>query len=85
MISRRIKIQDDDEGEKEVLQKDESDCEEEEEEEQVEIEDSQESEDEDSPIFHTKYPSIRIQKNHPETQIIGDKDAGVSTRIKSIE
>ena len=43
-------------------------------------EDSQESEDEDSPRSNTKAPSRRIQKDHPKTQIIGDKDSGDSTR-----
>ena len=41
-----------------------------------------ESEDEDSPRHDTRAPSRRIQKNHPETQIISDKDVGVSTRRK---
>jgi len=29
-----------------------------------------------------KSPSKRVQKNHPESQIIGDKNAGVETRRK---
>jgi regulator of extracellular matrix RemA (YlzA/DUF370 family) len=29
-----------------------------------------------------KSPSKRFQKNHPENQIIGDKDSGVETRRK---
>ena len=49
------------------------------EEEGIDKEDTQESE-EDSPKHDTKTPSNRIQKNHPETQIIGDKNVGVSTR-----
>jgi regulator of extracellular matrix RemA (YlzA/DUF370 family) len=31
-----------------------------------------------------KAPSKRVQKNHPENQIIGDKDLGVETRRKLI-
>ena len=57
---------------------------EEEENEEEKREDSQESEDEDSPRLDTKASYRRIQKNHPETQIIGDKDVGVSTRRKLI-
>ena len=33
-----------------------------------------------SPRHDTKNPSRRIQKNHPKTKIIGDKNVGVSTR-----
>ena len=73
---------DENEGEKEVLQKDESDHDGEEEKEEEKREDSQESEDEESPRADTKAPSRRIQKDHPETQIIGDKDVGVITRRK---
>ena len=58
------------------MQKDESIYDEEEE---VEKEDTQEVE-EDTPRSNTKTPSRRVQKDHPETQIIGDKDVGVSTR-----
>ena len=35
-----------------------------------------------SPISDAKTSSRRVQKDHPETQIIGDKDVGVSTRRK---
>ena len=62
---------------KEELQEDESIHEVEE---GIEKEDTQESKDEDSPRPDTKAPSRRIQKDHLETQIIGDKDVGVSTR-----
>ena len=62
--------------EKEELQEDESIHDEEE---GIEKEDTQGSQ-EDSPRHDTKAPSRRIQKNHPKTQIIGDKDVGVSTR-----
>ena len=51
------------------------------EEEGIKKEDTHESE-EDSPRPDTKTPSRRIQKNHLETQIIGNRNAGVSTRIK---
>ena len=33
----------------------------------------------------TKEPSIIVKKNHPENQIIGDKDKGVQTRRKLIK
>ena len=42
------------------------------------------SEDEESPRHDTKDPSIRIQKDHIETQIIGEKGVGVSTIRKLI-
>ena len=77
----RIKSQDEyviTNNEEEVLQKDEGIYDEEEEEKK----DSQESEDEDSLRPDTKYPSIRIQTNHPKTQIIGDKYVWVSKRRK---
>ena len=41
-----------------------------------------ESEYEDSPRHDTRDPSRRIQKSHPETQIISGKDVGVITRRK---
>ena len=44
------------------------------------LEQKEESEDEKSPRSNTKTPSRIIQKDHPETQIIGNKDAVVSTR-----
>ena len=44
------------------------------------LEQKEESEDKDSLVFDTKTPSIRIQNNHCETLIIGDKYVGVSTR-----
>ena len=45
--------------------------------EEKEEEQSHESKYEDSPRSDTRTPSRRIQTNHPETLIIGDKDAGV--------
>ena len=51
------------------------------EEEELEEEDTLESQ-EDSPRYDTKIPSRRVQKDHPETKIIDDKDVGVSTRRK---
>ena len=80
MKPRRIRSHDGDistnDEEKEDLQKDESIHDEEEE---LEEEDTLESQ-EDSPRSDTKTPSRRIQKDHPKTQIISDKDVGVSTR-----
>ena len=57
---------------------------EEEENEEEKREDSQESQDEDSPRSDTKAPYRIIQMDHHETQIIGDKDVGVSTRRQLI-
>ena len=51
------------------------------EEENKEKEDTQEDE-EDFPRPDTKTPSRRIQNNHLESQIMGDKNAGVITRIQ---
>jgi hypothetical protein len=34
-------------------------------------------------VFVGKAPSKRVQKNHPENQIIGDKEVGVETRRKT--
>ena len=86
MKPRRVRSQDDDqrtndEEEKEVSQKNENvhDDEEEEEEEEEKREDI---EDENSPRPDTRYPSRRIQKNHPKTQFIGDKYVGVNSRRK---
>ena len=62
--------------ESEDLQKDESTHDEEE---GIEKEDTQEGE-EDFSRLDTKTPSRRIQKNHLETRIIGDKNVGVITR-----
>ena len=62
--------------EKEDLHEDESTHDEEE---GIEKEDTHEGE-EYFPRLGTNTPSRRIQKNHPETQIICDKNAGVSTR-----
>ena len=56
--------------------------EEEEEEEKVEKEESHENENEDSRRSDTKTTSRCIQKNHFESQIIGDKYVGVKTRRK---
>ena len=42
-------------------------------------EDTQEY-DEDFPRPDTKTPSRRVQKDHPESQIMHDKNAGVKTR-----
>jgi regulator of extracellular matrix RemA (YlzA/DUF370 family) len=39
-----------------------------------------EEDNEETPL--PKAPSKRVQKNHPESQIIGDKNAGVETRRK---
>ena len=36
--------------------------------------------DEDFPIPNNKTPSRRIQKDHPESHIMGDKNVGVKTR-----
>ena len=58
----------------------EEDVFEEEEEKKVEKEESHENENEDSPRSDTKTPSRWVQKNHPESQIIGDKYSGVKTR-----
>ena len=88
MKPRRVIIQDDDEWtndeeEKEVSQKNEIvHDEQEEEEEEEKRKESQESEDEETPRHNKKSPSRRIHKNHLETQIIGDKDVGGSTRRK---
>ena len=49
------------------------------EEEDKEKEDTQED-DEDSSRPNTKTPSRRVQKDHLESQIMGDKNAGVKTR-----
>ena len=85
MKPRKIRIHVVDENKnsegKEDLQKDESTHDEEEEEREEEY--TQESE-EDSPRSDIKNPFRRVQKDHPETQIIGDKYAGVSTRIQLI-
>ena len=54
------------------------------EQEEKEDEESHESKDEDSHISDTRTRSRRIQMNHPETLIIGDKDAGVQTRRQLI-
>jgi regulator of extracellular matrix RemA (YlzA/DUF370 family) len=37
---------------------------------------------EETPL--TKAPSKRVQKNHPESHIIGDKNVGVETRRKLV-
>ena len=47
--------------------------------EDIEKEDTQEDE-EEFPRPNTKNPSRRVQKNHPESQIMGDKNIGVKTR-----
>ena len=79
MKPRKIRSHDVDENtnseEKEDLQKDEITHDEEEEREE---EDTHESE-EYSPRPNTKNPSRLVQKDHLETQIIGDKDVGVTT------
>ena len=54
----------------------------EEEEEKVEEEESHENENEDSPRSNTKTSSRQVQKNHLESQIIGDKESGVKIRRK---
>ena len=51
------------------------------EEEDKEKEDTQED-DEDFPTPDTKNPSRRVQKDHLESQIMGDKNVGVKTRIQ---
>ena len=56
--------------------------EEEEEEEKLEKEEPHENENEGSPRSDTNTPSRWVQKNHPESQIIGDKYSGVKTRRK---
>ena len=80
MKPRRIRSHNEDistnDEENEELQKDESIHDEEEE---LEEEDTLESQ-EDSPRYDTKNPSRRVQKDHPEAQIIGDKYTGFSTR-----
>jgi len=58
------------------LQKDESIHNEEEDKEK---EDTQED-DEDFPRSNTKNPFIRVQKDHPKSHIMGDKNVGVKTR-----
>ena len=65
------------------LQKDESVHNEEED---TEKQDTQEDE-EDFPRPNTKTPSRRIQKNHSESLIMGDKNVGVITRrqLPSVE
>ena len=80
MKPRRIRSHDGDIStnyeEKEDLRKDKSIHDEEE---QLEEEHTHESQ-EYSPTSDTKTPSRRIQNNHLATQIIGDKNVGVSTR-----
>ena len=49
------------------------------EEEDKEKEDTQED-DKDFPRPDTKTPSRRVQKDHPESHIMGDKNAGVKTK-----
>ena len=49
------------------------------EEEGKEKEDTQED-DEKLPRPDTKTPSIRVQKDHPKSHIMGDENAGVKTR-----
>ena len=45
-----------------------------------EEEDKEKEDEEEFPRPDTKNPSRRIQKDHPESQIMGDKIAGVKTR-----
>ena len=45
----------------------------------LEKEESHKNENEDSPRSDTKTPSRWVQKNHPKSQIIGDKDLVVKT------
>ena len=47
-----------------------------------ESENEEEKEDEESPRQHSKAPSRRVQKKHPESQVIGNKSVGVETRTK---
>ena len=51
--------------------------------------DNQDSEDKDETSkdteMHSKGPSRRTQKNHPENQIIGDKSKEIQTRKKLVE
>ena len=54
------------------------------EQEEKEDEELHESKDEYSPRSDTRTPSRRIQMNHLETLIIGDKDAGFQTRRQLI-
>jgi hypothetical protein len=78
LTSRRIKSQDnsqvderrrdgDDDDEIEEIQEEESQSEE-------------ENEEEASPRQDSKAPSRRVQRDHPESQIIGNKSVGVETR-----
>ena len=73
---RRIKIRDEDED----MQKNEGFYDEEEK--KVEKEESHENGNEDTPRSDTITPSRWVQKNHHDSQIIGDTDSGVKTRIK---
>ena len=63
------------------MQKDESIHNEEEDKEKG---DTQED-DEDFPRPDTKTPSRRVQKDHPKSQIMGDKNARVKTRRKLLD
>ena len=47
---------------------------------EIEVDDQEEVTIEESPRRITKTPSRRVQKNHPEEQIIGNTSDGVLTR-----
>ena len=78
-----------DESNSSIKEQEDSDTQEEEEMIQEEEQEDQEEEHQDEeeerssqqePQTPLKTPNRRVQKNHPSTQIIGDKSAGVETR-----
>jgi hypothetical protein len=71
------RIRNGDEEENEELKEEESQNEEE-----REAEESQEKKEEESPRQDTKIPSRILQRNHPESLILGNKSTGVATRRK---
>lgn len=48
------------------------------------LKESTTEEEEEAKWFHLKFPSRYVQKNHPEIQILGNKEVEVETKRKLI-
>jgi transposase InsO family protein len=78
LTSRRIKSQDN--SQVDERRRDDDDEEETKEIQEEESQSEEENEEEASPRQESKAPSRRVQRDHPESQIIGNKSVGVETR-----